>query len=176
MATHSMAKSTNSSPLQSATAAVSSTGVALKDAAGEMAAKVSGALPAAGRLLSKAVYTTCYCASYGVTFPTVLLLHVIPGGIPIATGFADGARSARDYVRGMQDRSAVNRRILAESPDEALTGTDDATENASSKAAPAEKRKVGAAKKASKAPLRKPAAPSAKKSSKGSSKPKKAGK
>lgn len=57
----------------------------------------------AGRdYLTRAVYTTCYCASYGVTFPVVFLAHLIPGGHPLAAGLADGARAARVYVRGTQ--------------------------------------------------------------------------
>jgi hypothetical protein len=54
---------------------------------------------ATGQQLSRAAYTTCYCASYAVTFPIVFLAHLIPGGRPLAAGIGDGAHAALDYVR-----------------------------------------------------------------------------
>ena len=57
---------------------------------------------ASGEYLSSAVYTTFYCASYGVAFPVVFLSHLIPGCIPLAAGIADGARAARVYVHDIQ--------------------------------------------------------------------------
>ena len=121
----STATSMTNDPVPSATATLSSAGAALGNAAAEMAGHVGGFFPAVGRFLSQAVYASCYCVSYGVTFPTVFLVNVIPGGIPLATGLADGARSARNYVRGMRERSAVNKQILEESPDDAYTTLED---------------------------------------------------
>lgn len=67
-----------------------------------MATQVTDVVRSAGSAISKAIYVTCYGTSYGVTFPVVFLIHVIPGGRPLATGFVDGARAARDYVRAVK--------------------------------------------------------------------------
>jgi hypothetical protein len=152
---HSTAMSMTNDPVPSATAALSNAGAALGDAAGEMAGHVRGFFPAVGKFLSQAVYTSCYCVSYGVTFPTVFLVNVIPGGIPLATGFADGARSARDYVRGMRERSAGNKQILEESPDEARATMDAATDGVPSEAGAPERPTATATQGRSKTPTQK---------------------
>lgn len=64
--------------------------------------QVQQVIRSGGKYMSRGVYTTCYCAAYGVTFPVVFLAHLIPGGIPLAAGIADGARAALVYVRGVQ--------------------------------------------------------------------------
>jgi hypothetical protein len=143
---HSTAIPITNDPVPSATAALSSAGAALKGAAGEMADQVTGFLPAAGSFLSQAVYTGCYCVSYGVTFPTVFLVNVIPGGIPLAAGIADGARSARNYVRGVRDRSAANQQTLDEPLNEAHAAMKAPAGGTPGEAAP-RKRAAAAAKK-----------------------------
>jgi hypothetical protein len=122
-AAQSPANAIENDPVGSATAALSSAGAALGSATGEMAAHAQGFLPAAGRFLLRAVYVSCYSASYGVTFPAVLLVNVIPGGIPLAAGLADGARAARDYVRGLRSRAAEETTPPREPPGEAPAAT-----------------------------------------------------
>ncbi|MBS0262639.1 MAG: hypothetical protein JSS02_11865 [Planctomycetes bacterium] len=80
-------------------------GTALKSLAATTTARARGFASSAGKALNRAIYVSCYSVSYGVTFPTVLLLNVIPGGVSFATGVADGARAARDYVASLQHRS-----------------------------------------------------------------------
>jgi hypothetical protein len=111
----------------SATAAISNAGAAVGNTAGEMADEVRGFIPAVGKLLSRAVYHGCYFTTYGITFPTVLLVNVIPGGISLAAGISDGARSARDYVRGMRQKASEKQQLLEASVDEALTAITVAT-------------------------------------------------
>lgn len=68
----------------------------------ELSPQIDRAMQVTAAYASRAIYATCYCASYGITFPVVFLAHLIPGGIPLAAGIADGARAARVYVRGVQ--------------------------------------------------------------------------
>src|SRR5215471_17907975 len=46
--------------------------------------------------ISRFVYSTFYYTSYGIVFPTVFVLNVVPGLGPVARGVADGARAAGD--------------------------------------------------------------------------------
>ena len=112
-----------SDPVQSATAALASAGANFGNAASGMAAQVRGFFPAAGRLLSRTVYNGCYYTSYGITFPTVFLVHMIPGGVPLAAGISDGARSAQDYVRRMRKPADEKQQLLETSVDDALAST-----------------------------------------------------
>ena len=49
------------------------------------------ALPAAGRFLSRLVYTTSYTFGYGVVLPAVMIARLIPESSSVAGGFVNGA-------------------------------------------------------------------------------------
>lgn len=51
--------------------------------------------------VGRMVYGTAYAVSYGVSFPVLLIAHVIPADNAIVHGFKDGAAAARDMVAGM---------------------------------------------------------------------------
>lgn len=93
---------TTTSPLESAGAAMQTVAGALRDGTGKATAKVQDALPKVGRLVSRGVYNGSYYLTYGVVFPTALLIHVIPGGQSLVAGIHDGAIAGRDYVRGLR--------------------------------------------------------------------------
>ena len=87
----------------------------IRDAGAEAAART---WMAAGRFVSRFVYTTCYTISYGVVFPSVLLARSIPGDNAAARGLIDGAdargkRSMRCLARPSSRRPAPSRRSLA---------------------------------------------------------------
>lgn len=102
MSAEAAAVSTPTSPLDSAGAAVQTVAGALCDSAGEAAANVQKALPKVGRVVSRGIYHGSYYLTYGIVFPTALLIHVIPGGKSLAAGICDGAIAGRDYVRGLR--------------------------------------------------------------------------
>src|SRR5262245_53278452 len=122
-APHSPPIAITNGPVSSATATLANAGAALGSAASEMASHARGFLPGAGRFLSRAVYVGCYSVSYGVTFPAVLLVNVIPGGIPLAAGLADGAGAARDYVGGLRSHSKETKPAPREPPAEPAAAT-----------------------------------------------------
>ena len=89
-------------PIKTAATVMASAAEAVRDRAGDAAAKAKQALPAAGQFVSRLVYSSCYYVSYGVVFPTLFLANVIPGGSPIAAGLSDGANAAKDFVKEMR--------------------------------------------------------------------------
>jgi hypothetical protein len=52
-------------------------------------------------VLSRIAYDSGYYLTYGVVFPTVFLVHLIPGARGLASGFVDGAAAAKKYVDGL---------------------------------------------------------------------------
>jgi hypothetical protein len=77
---------------------------AARDGAADAKATVEKALPAAGRFLSRFVYTTCYTLSYGVVFPTVLIAKSIPSNNVVVNGLVDGAEAAIDRADQWMNR------------------------------------------------------------------------
>ncbi len=71
---------------------------------------------AATPLLSKIAYGSGYYLSYGVVFPTLFLVHAIPGARAAASGFVDGVAAARDYVGTLRQPAATQWESTAESP------------------------------------------------------------
>ena len=65
---------------------------AAKDGAADAKATAGKMLPAAGRFLSRFVYTTSYTLSYGVVFPAVLIAKSMPANNAVVHGFVDGAQ------------------------------------------------------------------------------------
>lgn len=88
-----------SDPLTAVADAMDAAVEAAKDGAGRARATVADLVPAAGRLLSRAVYKTSYTLSFGVVFPAVMIAHAIPKGNAVVHGLIDGALAAKDAVR-----------------------------------------------------------------------------
>ncbi len=74
------------------------------DSAVDAKATLEKSLPAAGRFVSRLVYTTCYSLSYGVVFPTVWVARSIPPDNPVVNGLAEGAKAAIDAVEQRKNR------------------------------------------------------------------------
>ena len=55
-------------------------------------------IPISGNIISKSVYGVCYGLSYGLVFPTMLLVSILPTNNAFCHGLADGARAANDSV------------------------------------------------------------------------------
>jgi hypothetical protein len=96
-------------PLKSVAAAMATAAEAVRDGASDAAARVQQVLPATGQFVSRFVYSTCYFASYGVVFPTMLAANYIPGGTPLASGLLDGANAANDLVHEMKEKAAARK-------------------------------------------------------------------
>jgi hypothetical protein len=77
---------------------------AAKDGAAHARASAGDAFPAAGRFISRMVYTMSYSFSYGTVFPVVFVAKSIPANNPIVTGMVDGARAANDWVDELKHR------------------------------------------------------------------------
>ncbi len=77
---------------------------AAKDGAAHAKASAGDAMPAAGRFLSRIVYTMSYSFSYGTVFPVAFIARSIPANNPVVTGMIDGARAANDWVDELKHR------------------------------------------------------------------------
>jgi hypothetical protein len=98
------AKTSSRDPLRTIADALDTAVKAAKDGAVDAKATAGKMLPAAGRFLSRFVYTTSYTFSYGVVFPAVLIAKSIPANNAIVHGFVDGAHAASDTVVQMKTR------------------------------------------------------------------------
>jgi hypothetical protein len=88
-------------PLKAAADAMALAVRAAKEGASDARARVDEAMPAIGRFFSRLTYTTCYAVSYGVVFPTMLVVRAVPKENAIVHGLIDGALAARDAVSSM---------------------------------------------------------------------------
>jgi hypothetical protein len=93
--------------------------------ASEIQTRVSEALPATSRFLGRAVYKTSYALSFGMVFPVMMVVRVMPKNNAMVHGLVDGAMAARDRVHEWRGES-----IVAET-DEAETDADHTSENGS---------------------------------------------
>src|SRR6187399_1667872 len=59
--------------------------------------------------LSSSIYTTCYYVSFGVVFPTMFLVRLLPLDNAFGHGLIDGASAAKEAVEGLQHRRKVRR-------------------------------------------------------------------
>ena len=91
-------KISNRDPLKTVADALDVAVKAAKDGAVDAKATAGKMLPAAGRFLSRFVYTTSYTLSYGVVFPAILIAKSMPGNNAVMHGFVDGANAANDMV------------------------------------------------------------------------------
>jgi hypothetical protein len=58
--------------------------------------------PNAEPLLSRVAYDCGYYLAYGIVFPPLFVVNIVPGGAALVSGFVDGAAAARDYVHGVR--------------------------------------------------------------------------
>ena len=98
------AKTLSRDPLKTVADALDTAVKAAKDGAADAKATAGKMLPAAGRFLSRFVYTTSYTFSYGVVFPAVLIAKSIPANNAIVHGLVEGAQAANDKVVQMKHR------------------------------------------------------------------------
>lgn len=99
MATHTMTAPVDAAdPLQTAGHAVDSAMIAVKQGATEAQERISGAMPAIGHFMSRLVYTSCYGLSFGVVYPVMLVVRIVPKDNAMVHGLVDGAIAARDQV------------------------------------------------------------------------------
>jgi len=92
------AKPLSRDPLKTVANALDTAVKAAKDGAADAKATAGKMLPAAGRFLSRFVYTTSYTFSYGVVFPAVLIARSIPANNAMVHGLVEGAQAANDKV------------------------------------------------------------------------------
>ena len=98
------AKTSSRDPLRTVADALDTAVKAAKDGAADAKATAGKMLPAAGRFVSRFVYTTSYTFSYGVVFPAMLIAKSIPANNAIVHGLVDGAHAASDTVVQMKTR------------------------------------------------------------------------
>ena len=109
--------------------------IAVRQGASDVQGQVGGALPAIGQFMSRMVYTSCYGLSYGVVFPVMLVVRIIPKDNAMVHGFVDGAIAAREQVEGwgmetMEEDLHADEASAAESDGEAESDdSHDATAN-----------------------------------------------
>jgi hypothetical protein len=101
------ATSAGTDPLKAVADAMDAAVRAAKEGAEDARTTAVEALPAAGQMLSRFVYNTCYALSYGVVFPTVFVARSIPANNAAVNGFVDGAHAAVDMVREMKQKGAA---------------------------------------------------------------------
>jgi hypothetical protein len=101
------AASAETDPLKAVADAMDAAVRAAKEGAEDARTTAIEALPAAGQMLSRLVYNTCYAVSYGVVFPTVFVAQSLPANNAAVHGFVDGAHAAADMVREMKQKSSA---------------------------------------------------------------------
>jgi hypothetical protein len=80
---------------------------AAKDGASNAKTTAGNVMPAAGRFLSRTVYTLSYSLSYGFVFPAVFVAKSMPADNAIVNGLVDGARAANDWVDDLKHRKSA---------------------------------------------------------------------
>ena len=110
-------------PLRTAADAMALAAQAAKDGAADAQARVSEAMPAINRFLSRLTYTSFYSIAYGVVFPTMLLVRAIPQDNAIVHGLIDGGAAARDTVAKLRKEKVSRSEHSAETQSEAPSDT-----------------------------------------------------
>jgi len=95
--------------LQRVAGAMMVAATAVQQGAADAQTKARQLAPRIGRAFSKTVYATCYYTSYGVVFPTLLIVSLLPSENAIGYGLGDGARAARDAVAELQAQRQARR-------------------------------------------------------------------
>jgi hypothetical protein len=78
--------------------AVGSAFESVKHGASEIQTRVVDALPATSHFLARVVYKSAYAVSFGVTFPVMMFVRILPKDNALVHGVVDGALAARDQV------------------------------------------------------------------------------
>jgi hypothetical protein len=92
------ARKSSVDPLKTIAGALVAAFKGAKGGTADAQAAAGKAVPAAGRLLTQAVYTTAYTFSYGLVFPAVMIAHSIPTNNALVQGLKNGAHAASDTV------------------------------------------------------------------------------
>jgi hypothetical protein len=116
------AKASSRDPLKTVADALDTAVKAAKEGATDAKATAGKALPAAGRFLSRFVYTTSYTFSYGFVFPAIMIAKSIPSNNAAVHGFVDGARAASDMVDQLKHRRLEARVQPSRSPSKSTKG------------------------------------------------------
>jgi hypothetical protein len=87
-------------PIRGTADAMGSAVQAIKQGASDVQARISDSIPEVGGFLSRMIYKSSYMLSYGVVFPVMLVVRVVPKNNAMVHGFVDGAVAARDTVAG----------------------------------------------------------------------------
>jgi hypothetical protein len=85
-------------PLDSSAGTLEIMSRAARDGAADAREAATRFWSASSLFASRFVYTTCYTVSYGVVFPTMLLVHSIPKNNAAVRGLVDGAQAAMQKV------------------------------------------------------------------------------
>jgi len=93
----------------------------IKQGAYEIQARASDALPATGRFVGRVVYNTAYAVSFGLTFPVMMVVRVVPKDNVLVHGLVDGAAAARDQVDDWRGESDID---LHDDADEGSHGSE----------------------------------------------------
>lgn len=110
------AEASAADPLKTAADAMATAVQAAKDGALDAQSRVSELMPAISGFVSRFTYTTCYALSYGVVFPTLLVVRAVPKENALVHGLIDGGRAARGVVASMRPDSAGVEHELEEEP------------------------------------------------------------
>ena len=100
---------TTMDPLATVADAMRNAAQAARDGAADAKARAERAVPEVGLFLSRFAYTTSYAVSYGVVFPTMLLVRSIPRDNPVFHGLQDGAAAVAmlDEMRRKREEQAA---------------------------------------------------------------------
>lgn len=82
---------------------------AMVDGASDARQRVAELVPATGALLTQTLYGGCYCISYTVVFPTVLIASLFPRNNVLGEGFSAGAQAAGDRVSQIKARRVARK-------------------------------------------------------------------
>ena len=96
------AATTNSDPLKAVADALDAAAKAASESVEGAKSTIAGAVPEVEKQASRLIYNACYFLSYGVVFPTALLVRAVPKDNAIVHGFVDGASAAFDMVSDMK--------------------------------------------------------------------------
>jgi hypothetical protein len=80
--------------------AATSKRLAVKEGASHIQGWIADSSDDAGNVLSRFLYRSSYLLSFGVVYPVMLVVHVVPKNNVIVHGLVDGALAARQHVAG----------------------------------------------------------------------------
>lgn len=96
----------------------------LRQTAAKSKSILQQAVPVTQQVLTSAVYHGSYYLAFGVTFPTLFAVHLIPGGRRMVSGIVDGAIAANDYLEKLETAKSGSSKVAtatsSESPATAL--------------------------------------------------------